>query len=106
VDVDFSKKAGPYSRIRQGLVEESTKLENGGQGAPGEMLVAPPVEGFRAPAAPPTPGEAEPAPETPEPEGTEVDRLDVQPDVPTPGEVVPRGAPPPPPQPQPQPPEE
>jgi general secretion pathway protein D len=102
VDVDFSKKAGPYSRIRRGLVEESSRLENGGPGAPGEVLVSPPVEGFQTrpgdpdePAQPAQPGQQSPPDAQDEPEGTEVDRLDVQPNVPTPAEGVPPGAPPP-----------
>jgi general secretion pathway protein D len=110
VPVDWARKAGPFARIHAGVVEESSRLENGGHGAPGQRVVAPPgdegapppspapggaPQGGVPPASPP-PGAARPQPEG---EGTPVDRLEPQPEVPTPGEppAAPHGgdAPPP-----------
>ncbi|HEY6004724.1 MAG TPA: type II secretion system secretin GspD, partial [Anaeromyxobacter sp.] len=102
VEVDFARKAGPYTRMRAGIVEESNKLENGGPGSPGERIS--PVPGGRAPPPPTSPGGVPAAPvppaQPPRPEqgaeeGTPVDRLEVQPDVPPPGEPGGRTAPPP-----------
>ncbi|HSD20734.1 MAG TPA: type II secretion system secretin GspD, partial [Anaeromyxobacter sp.] len=97
VAVDFTRKAGPYSKIRAGVIEESLKLENGGTGAPGERLIAPPggrpqtgaprqegPEGTRAP----EPGAQD---LVPVPEG-EVEQLEVQPEAP--GDAVPPPLPP------------
>ncbi|WP_242339629.1 type II secretion system secretin GspD [Anaeromyxobacter sp. SG66] len=124
VAVDFTRKAGPYSKIRAGVSEESLKLENGGTGAPGERLIAPPTGAPRPERAPATPGEQDGAPTEPESgvapgdgEPSAGERLEVQPEAPAPGEAAPPappygGAPPagqpqqPQPQPQPQPPEE
>jgi general secretion pathway protein D len=100
VTTDFSRKAGPYTRMRAGVVEETSKLEHGGGGSPGERIIAPegeaPAPTPGEPPAPPAPGMPRaprpPAVETPE-EGTPVDRLDVQPEVPHPG-ALPPGEPP------------
>jgi general secretion pathway protein D len=94
VDVDFSRKAGPFQHLRRGVDEETRKLENGGAGAPGEGVVSPPPE------APPFPGgaprrapvpEGGPPPAPPQepfpPQGGHdggVETLPVQPDVPPP----------------------
>jgi general secretion pathway protein D len=110
VQVDFTRKAGPYSKLHGGVQEESSKIENGGKGGPGEHLVTPP--GGEAPGPnvlpPPQPAPAPPQgavpPGTPPPaDGTEVDRLNVQPEAPAPGEpaapLPPQGEPPAPPSP-------
>ncbi|MGC3997879.1 MAG: type II secretion system secretin GspD [Anaeromyxobacter sp.] len=57
VDVDFSRKAGPYAHLRSNVAEETGKLENGGQGLPGEGQTTPPGGGDTspAPATPATP---------------------------------------------------
>ncbi|HTN50968.1 MAG TPA: type II secretion system secretin GspD [Anaeromyxobacter sp.] len=94
VDVDFSRKTGPTTKLHSAVMEETSKLENGGPGLPGERVTAPP--GGRGAAVPPPPAAyPAPAPATPAPrpappppaqeEGTPVDRLDVQPEVPAPG---------------------
>ncbi len=93
VEVDFTRKAGPFARMRAGVIEEASKLDNGGRGGPGER-VTPPVG--EPPPPPPTGDRTRPrAPpeEGPQGEGTPVDRLDVQPEVPVPGEPAP-GVPP------------
>ncbi|HET7826217.1 MAG TPA: type II secretion system secretin GspD [Anaeromyxobacter sp.] len=95
VDVDFARKAGPYTRMHSGVVEESSRLENGGTGGPGERIapargergappsLAPPQGDRPQGAVPPAPVPPRQPPEREE-EGTPVDRLEVQPDVPTP----------------------
>ncbi|BDG04343.1 type II secretion system secretin GspD [Anaeromyxobacter oryzae] len=102
VDVDFSRKAGPYSRLHRGVEEESRKLENGGRGLPGEGVTTPPgaPRPGEAPAGQPPLSPRPPASPAPD-EGTPVDRLEVQPDVPEPGTPPPAR---PPAEPQPQPP--
>ena len=79
VDVDWSKKAGPYARLRSAVAEEQAKPENGGSGRPGEGTIrAPgptePIPGSRpTPPAPPaeaTPPEPAPAAPQPVPEGS------------------------------------
>jgi general secretion pathway protein D len=85
IEVDFTRKAGPFARLHAGVAEESAKIENGGTGGPGERVTYPPGE---RPSPPSEPAEGAPY-VTPEEEGTPVDRLDVQPDVPPPGAPVP-----------------
>jgi general secretion pathway protein D len=93
VAIDFSRKAGPFARMRAGVIEESSKVENGGRGAPGERITEPPGA---APAPPPpaAPPNGRRSPEPQPEEGTPVDRLDVLPDLPPPGESPPGGLPP------------
>jgi general secretion pathway protein D len=89
VSVDFSRKAGPYTRMRAGVTEEAAKIENGGRGGPGER-VTPPLGTEPAPApSPSAPRRPRPPPEEPVEEGTPVDQLDVQPEVPEPGDLPP-----------------
>ncbi len=103
IDVDFTRKSGPYARMRAGVAEESSKIENGGPGGLGERVTYPPGERPPTPGAPGAPEERPPPEAAPAEgeEGTPVDRLDVQPDVPppggsaTPGEGAPAGAQPP-----------
>jgi general secretion pathway protein D len=116
VEVDFAHKAGPYARVRAGVIEENSRLEYGGQGRPGERVTVP--GGQQGQGAPAAPGPAAPPrrrSDVPVEDGTPVDRLEPQPEVPPPGGAVPEpppGAPPPsappegaaPPQPPPQPP--
>jgi len=95
VDIDFSRKAGPYARMRAGVGEESSKLENGGGGRPGER-VTPPLGEPVPPSAPrvrrpPAPGDG-----SLQEEGTPVDKLEVQPEVPPPGGLPPAAPPTPP----------
>ncbi len=86
VEVDFTRKAGPYARMRAGVLEESSRLENGGRGGPNERTTGP---GGAPPPAPGAPAQPTPAPRRADPslqdDGTPVDRLDVQPEVPLPG---------------------
>jgi general secretion pathway protein D len=113
VPVDWARKAGPFAKIHAGVVEESSRVENGGLGAPGQRVVTPPAGEGAPPPAPPSPGGAPPAspapgspptgaaphPAAPHDGGTPVDRLEPQPEVPAPGEppAAPQGgdAPPP-----------
>ncbi|HET8539688.1 MAG TPA: type II secretion system secretin GspD [Anaeromyxobacter sp.] len=80
VPIDFTRKAGPFARMHAGVAEETSKVENGGAGAPGERVIVPG-------GAPPAPGAGTPLPRSPGDagtleDGTPVDRLDVQPEVP------------------------
>ena len=93
VSTDFARKAGPYTKMHSGVVEEAAKLDNGGPGGPGERLTAPPAGRGTAPAPvplAPAPPRRAPPPE----EGTPVDPLEVQPDLPPPSSVEPGTAPP------------
>jgi general secretion pathway protein D len=85
VEVDFTRKAGPYSKLHGGIQEESSKIENGGKGGPGEHLVTPPGGDTTGPNAPPPPAPSPPQGGLP-PSGPGFDRLEVQPEVPAPGE--------------------
>jgi len=95
VSIDFARKAGPYARLRRGVAEETSKLENGGPGLPEDRFSRPPGE------APPSEAPVTPAPAVPPPsppdgsleDGTPVDRLDVLPEVPAPEAVEPPPAP-------------
>jgi general secretion pathway protein D len=100
VDVDFARKAGPFAKMHAAVVDESSRLEYGGPGRAGERVTGPggqPVPGAPAPSPTPVPvprrRDVTPAPD----EGTPVDRLDVQPEVPQPGgeAPLPPSAPPP-----------
>jgi general secretion pathway protein D len=97
VATDFTRKAGPYARMHAGVEEESSKLENGGPGAAGERVTQPP--GAPAPAGgPPMPiprPRPPPAPPEDAEEGTPVDRLEVQPDLPPPAAAPPEAPAPP-----------
>jgi len=86
VDVDFARKAGPLTHLHQVVVEETTKLENGGKGLPGEGLSTPPAEPPAAPLTPaPLPHDVAPAPEPPRPPSpANPDTLEPQPDFPAP----------------------
>jgi general secretion pathway protein D len=94
VSIDFARKAGPYARLRREVAEETSKVENGGRGGPGERIVTPAdaatggaplgpvVVPGRAPAAPvpaalPEPAEVAPDPGPPAP-------LEPRPEVPEP----------------------
>ena len=113
VEVDFARKAGPFARMRAGVIEETSRLENGGRGGPNERVTAPPggapaPQGAQpAPGAPAQPPRATPVPRRGDPslqnEGTPVDRLELQPEVPSP--AAPPEAPPAPPQGEPAPPQ-
>jgi general secretion pathway protein D len=59
VDIDFSRKPGPLSRIHQGVVEETSRIENGGPGLPGEGVSTPP--GGRGQGVPPSPADRKPS---------------------------------------------
>jgi len=100
VPVDFARKAGPYVRMRAAVLEESSRLENGGGGAPGE--------GFTTPPGAPRPGPAKPGAARPPAEG-DVERLEVQPlpeSAPPEGAPAPEAAPESPPSPPPERPQE
>jgi general secretion pathway protein D len=95
VNIDYSRKPGPLSRIHRGVIEETSRIENGGPGLPGEGMSVPPggpgqavppppVERRRGdqtappvvpPAAPPTPEpevhSPSPQPPAPQPEGSD-----------------------------------
>jgi len=89
VDIDYTRKAGPYARIRAGVAEESLKLENGGPGGPGEGFTAPPGAPRSGPPARQAPpgGAGEPPSDETEPHepAPDVERLEVQPNAPAPG---------------------
>jgi general secretion pathway protein D len=42
VVIDFARKAGPYGRLRREVLDETSRVENGGGGRPGERVVTPP----------------------------------------------------------------
>jgi general secretion pathway protein D len=83
VPIDYSRKAGPVARLSREVRAESQKLENGGEGAPGEKAIAPraapgqtshgaaprgtPAPPAANPAAPSAPGSAAPGAVTPLP---------------------------------------
>ncbi|WP_257458668.1 type II secretion system secretin GspD [Archangium lipolyticum] len=101
VPVDFTRKAGPLSRMRQVLYKEQSKVENGGPGLPGERVIRP--EGAQAPASPssagsastragevqspqegsvsPVPSEEPPVQPPPAPPSEDQERLRIQPDT-------------------------
>jgi general secretion pathway protein D len=109
VAIDFARKAGPYGRLRREVLDETSRVENGGSGRPGEKVVTP------ADAPPIVPGRAatEPVPVVPTPRSASPDPVDgvepieLQPEVPeavvpptvpqpapaTPQAVVPQGVP-------------
>ncbi len=114
VAIDFTRKAGPYARLRKEVLDETSKVENGGRGGPGDRIVTPadapapgPVVGPAAgrPSTPPA-APIEPDPAAPDP-GLLVP-VDPQPDLPDAAEPAappvppgpfgrpPRAAPPPP----------
>jgi general secretion pathway protein D len=88
VEVDFARKAGPFARMRAGVIEESSRLEYGGSGRAGERITTP--GGAQPPGSPPAaprpPRGKDPGPQE---EGTPVDRLEVQPEVPPAGGMAP-----------------
>jgi general secretion pathway protein D len=92
VPVDFERKAGPFARMHAGVLDETSRIEYGGPGRAGERVTVPgappPGEGARPPAAPQR-RRIETVPE----EGTPVDRLEPQPEVPPPGGEVPQPPP-------------
>jgi general secretion pathway protein D len=51
--VEYERKTGPYTKVRKDVELETSKLENGGRGAPGEGAVSP---AGRTPIAPAAPG--------------------------------------------------
>jgi general secretion pathway protein D len=88
VDVDFTRKAGPYSRLHSAVQQETSRFENGGRGLPGEGMSAPPPGGEPAGGAPPSqvPLRNPTGPENPV-EGATPEPLEVQPQVPEPGNL-------------------
>jgi general secretion pathway protein D len=66
VAIDYTRKAGPYSKVRKDLELESLRLENGGPGAPGENAVSPQGRVVPPPAGPGT-GAPPAVPPTPAP---------------------------------------
>lgn len=96
VDIDFGRKAGPYSKIHQGVEEETRRLENGGEGLPDERMTRPAAAAPALPApqpALPAPGQPR-LPTTPVPprraapeEAPAVDKLEVQPEIPPPAQA-------------------
>jgi general secretion pathway protein D len=89
VSVDFARKAGPFARMRAGVADETSRIENGGAGGPEDRFTTPPgaapdasPRSISPPIEPPAGGRGAPAQEE---EGTPVDRLDVQPEIPPPG---------------------
>jgi len=69
VDIDWSRKAGPYAKLRAGVAEEQAKVENGGNGRAGEGVTRPPGEAPvpARPATPALPDAAPPPSTTPQP---------------------------------------
>jgi general secretion pathway protein D len=65
---DGTSRPGPLTRVRQQVLLENAKIENGGMGSPGEKTVRPPSYGPEAkpaPAAPPVPPRTIPAASVP-----------------------------------------
>ena len=54
VPVDFTRKSGPLSRMRQVVHAEESKLENGGPGVQGERVIRPEGSSSTRPASPST----------------------------------------------------
>lgn len=104
VTTDFARKSGPFAKLHGGVVEEASRLENGGTGRPGERVTVPPGGPVGGPIGRPERSEAPaaaPPPQAPPPaEGAEerspVERLEVQPVVPPPQPATEPAAPPPP----------
>ncbi|MEY2669482.1 MAG: hypothetical protein RJA59_2120, partial [Pseudomonadota bacterium] len=61
---EASSRPGPLTRVRQQVVAENAKIENGGSGGAGERTMKPPSYG---PETPPAPVPATPVPATPVP---------------------------------------
>jgi general secretion pathway protein D len=101
-DVDYGRKAGPLSRIHTGVVEETSRAENGGPGLPGEGITSPPEEVI-PPAGPPrrstpAPQDSAPPPDAALPPDTAPPQPEAQPEAPPPApELPPEPAPPGPP---------
>ena len=93
VAIDFARKSGPYGRLRREVLEETSKVENGGKGGPGERLVTPAdAAGTVGPSRAPRRAPSRTAPPGRRPEPAGPDAIEVQPDLPD-------GAEPPPPAP-------
>ena len=66
-EIDYTKKLGPLSRVRRGVIQELNKVENGGTGTPDEKVIGPaqrysPAQMDQGAAAPPpAPLPAEPS---------------------------------------------
>ncbi len=101
VPIDFSRKAGPYGRLRREVLDETSRVENGGSGRPGERVVTPADAPSGAPGTAPSglvpDGLAPPRGASPDPvDGAEP--LELQPEVPdaaappTPVQPAPFGA--------------
>ncbi|HEX9050436.1 MAG TPA: type II secretion system secretin GspD, partial [Anaeromyxobacter sp.] len=82
VEIDFSRKSGPFAKLHAGVVEETSKLENGGRGGPGDRIVVPGQPPGQSPAAGPATPAPRRVPEDTTEEGAPVDRLEVQPEAP------------------------
>ena len=84
VVIDFNRKAGPYGRLRREVLDETSKVENGGRGGPGERLMTPlgaAATGAASPAVVPGDAGPPPAPVAPHaPAG--IDPIEQQPDLP------------------------
>ncbi|MFL5302488.1 MAG: secretin N-terminal domain-containing protein, partial [Anaeromyxobacteraceae bacterium] len=63
VAIDYERKTGPYTKMRKDVELETSRLENGGSGAPGEGSVGP--RGAAPPSTPPRPAAPTPPPATP-----------------------------------------
>jgi len=83
---DQSSRPGPLTRIRQQVQFESSKLENGGTGAPGERTVTPPSY---VPAPIPAPPSSSAPPSAPRPAGSPA----ATPPAPTPPPAEPQEVP-------------
>ncbi len=97
VGIDFSRKAGPYTRLRRDVEDETNKPENGGAGGPEVHVIGPDAPAAPAsPAAPAAGGPFIPVPIYPTPSAAPgagdggLEPLEPQPDVPAaPGEAAP-----------------
>jgi general secretion pathway protein D len=97
VAIDFARKTGPYGRLRREVLDETSKVENGGRGGPGDRIVTPgvPATGPAAiplEAAPPVIPGSRPEPARP-PEADGLEPIEPQPDLPEAAEPAPPAAP-------------
>lgn len=74
-DIDYTRKLGPLARVRRGVAQELSKVENGGPGSADEKVIGPlqryaPAEMDKAGPVPPRPPSPAPMPAEPSKEPT------------------------------------
>ncbi|MBF5044911.1 type II secretion system protein GspD [Aggregicoccus sp. 17bor-14] len=80
VAVDFQRKPGPLGRMNRSLLEEETKAENGGPGAPGQRIINPAEPASPGEVTPSNPAPASPPAPSPTPAEPPSEREDASPE--------------------------